>query len=108
MGRYTDADATIAALAQRQHGAFSRGQATHAGLPYKAMRTRLDQRRIEAGDYARVLVIAGSPPTERRRIMSAVLAAGPTAFASHSTGGELFSMPVASQTRPEVTVVLER
>src|SRR5690349_19305768 len=108
MGRYTNADAKIAGLAQRQHGAFSYAQATHVGLSHKAMRSRLDQRRFEIGDFAHVLAIAGSPPTELRRTMSAVLAAGPTAFASHSTGGGLFSMPVMVQTRPEVTVVLER
>jgi very-short-patch-repair endonuclease len=108
MSRYADADAAIHELALRQHGVVSRRQVARAGLSAKARRVRIEQRRLvelHGGRALRVLAVADS---DDQSVMAAVLAAGATAFASLSSAAALFELPVAHQSRPEVTVVYER
>ena len=60
-------DASVARLAARQHGAFTRSQAADAGLT----RRQID-RRVAAGRYSvlrrGVLAVGGAPPTWSARL----------------------------------------
>jgi hypothetical protein len=109
MGRYDEVDARIATLAARQHQLVHRCQMYEAGLRRGALRSR-----VERGYYVEyrpgVFALAGAEATPRQRIMGAVLAAGPTAFASHVCSLYLHGLvEIESASVPlEATVVLER
>jgi len=89
-GEDVSPDARIAAVAARQHGAFSRAQALRAGLtPHAISHRRRSGRWLDL--HRAAYAIAGSP-TEERRIMAAVLSLGERAviasLAAHGcTGG---------------------
>ena len=55
-----------------------------------------------------VFAIVGSAPTWEQAVLAAVLAAGPTAHASHATAGRLWELPVEVSDAIEITTVLER
>jgi len=74
----------ITAVAARHHGVFTRGMSFEAG----ATESMID-RRIRKGEwqrpYAGVYVVAGSPATWARAVVTSVFGAGPGATASHRT-----------------------
>jgi very-short-patch-repair endonuclease len=98
----SDIDRTLAALANRQHGAFSHRQAIAAG----ATHGQVDYRRasgawivLDRGVYA----LDSSPPTWHRQVMAAILGKN-RARASGTTAGFLHGMPHCRKTKPEITV----
>lgn len=88
----TTREARLAAVAVKQHGAFSHSQALEAGFTFDAM-----ERRERSGAWIRVahdvLRVAGAPPTWRQRLMAATLEARGGAVASHRSAGALFGVP---------------
>jgi hypothetical protein len=94
-------DAKVGALAQRQHGLISRGQARWCGLGDDAVEWRLAAGRwlvFRRGVY----VIAGAPTTERQAVMAALLAAGDGVMASHLTAARLWGLDLPSPDRIDV------
>ncbi len=79
-----DMDETVAAIAARQHGVFTRAQARSAGISGSAIAYRLDKGRWIAVTK-RVYRMGGSPQTARSVVMATVLSAGPGAIASAGT-----------------------
>jgi hypothetical protein len=82
------ADASIAAVAASQYGAFSRAQARECGLTDRQIRLR-----IASGRWERLALhtfrIAGTTASWRQRLLAACIAAGPGAAASHRSAAAL-------------------
>ncbi len=76
---------TIDEITARQHGLVSRAQAVGAGLTRGAIRHRRD-RALWIEVHRNVFRVAGAPVTERSIVMATVLAGGPDALATASTG----------------------
>jgi very-short-patch-repair endonuclease len=97
-------------VAARQHQLIRRDHARALGLSARMLRARLESGRLVMFRKPNVLAVPGIAPTWRQAAMGAVLAAGPTAFASHSTAARLFGLPFPDwlDTSFEVTVVLGR
>src|SRR5689334_5720197 len=69
-------------LARRQHGLVSVTQLRAMGVTHRQIRNRIEREHwapIRRGVY----VVGGAPPTKPQAICAVVLAAGPTAVASH-------------------------
>lgn len=82
---------SVPMAARRQHGAFTRAQARASGLSERAVDAavaRGDWLRLHRGVYA----VAGTPSTDLQRLISAVLAAGAGAMASHSAAAWLWDL----------------
>ncbi len=56
----------------------------------------------------RVYLLRGSPRSSPQAVLSAVLAAGDGAFASHTTAARLWGLPIDSAPEIELTIPLER
>jgi very-short-patch-repair endonuclease len=101
-----DAEHSIRALAQSQHGAISRQQALEHGMSERAI-----ERRLAIGEWVRVFRgayrIAGTEPTWDQTAMAGYLAAGPGAVVSHRAAASLQGMPGVPR-RMDVTVVRPR
>jgi very-short-patch-repair endonuclease len=86
-----DRDRPLHALAARQHGLLTRAQAAELGVGRRAWYSR-----VRAGTLLPVapLVAAlpGAPASPERRILAAVLAAGPGAMASHRSSAHLWGV----------------
>jgi very-short-patch-repair endonuclease len=84
-------DGEIAAIAARQHGAFTRTQAIDAGFTPPAI---LHRRRTGRWTDLRrgVFAIAGAPPTHEQRVVAAVLSFGPGALAASVTAAWLLGL----------------
>lgn len=95
--------AEIAAIAARQHGAFSTAQARQAGLSDRSLRWC-----VQRGGYVRLnsttFAIAGSPATWRRTAMASTLAHGPDAFVSHRAALLLAGLTPKRTPRVEVLI----
>lgn len=79
-------------LAEEQHGAITSSQLRAVGLSAKQVH------RLIADGWLTpvrpgVFIAGGSPPTWHQAVISAVLAAGPDAVASHSTAALLWGLP---------------
>lgn len=97
-----DPDLGLAVVARRQHGLWTRAQATAAGFTRSMVRTRLANRLWvpqDTGVYAHAFALS----TWKRSVMAAVLAE-PWAVASHRTAAVLHSIDGFRQGRPEITV----
>ena len=92
----SDLDHRIAALAARQHGIFTCGQALAQGATRKQIADRIKAGRW-AADAPGLYVVAGSPRTWRQRVLAAVLASGGGAAASHCTAAALWGLPGFSE-----------
>ena len=93
----------VATIAARQHGVLSRSQAIDAGLTRHMVATRVRSglwKRVHPG----VFTVVGSPATWHQKVMSAVLAAGPGAVASHLTAAALYGMHGVERGRIEITI----
>ncbi len=97
------AETRIAAIAAPQLGLLTGAQARAAGLSPAQIWHRIDR-----GDLVRlgggVLGIAGHEPTWQRRVLAALLAAGPGAVVSHRAAACLLGFDGFGETPPEVTV----
>src|SRR3546814_16401248 len=95
-------DDAVAALARKQHGVWSRGQATKAGMTRSMIATR-----VRAGDWVRIdTAVFGhiaAPPTWERSVLAAVLAVR-VAVASHRTAAVLHGLEGFRRGRPEISV----
>ncbi len=93
----------VGEIAQQQHGVVAWSQVAARGVP----RHRWDSA-VRAGVLIRVATgigrFAGAPPTDLQRVMTAVLSAGPTAFASHRTAARLWGVEVAPWRPIDLTV----
>ncbi len=93
----------VAAIAARQHGVVSRGQAIEAGMTRHTVAARVRSgvwKRLHPGVFA----VVGSPTTWHQKVMGAVLAAGPGAVASHLTAAAVHGMDGVERGRIEVTI----
>lgn len=92
-------------LAARQHGLFTRRQATELGLSAKQIEGGARSgrwHRVHRGVYR----MAGAPVTELQSVLGAVLAAGAGAMASHRSAAWLWGL--TDDVRLEVTGRLQR
>lgn len=89
-------------LAERQHGAFSWSQAKTAGVGPNDLKVLL-RREVVTRAVLGVYVLSGSPDTWRRKLMVAVLAAGPGAAVSGRAAAALWRVPGYAEGRIEVT-----
>lgn len=97
-----DIDDAVAALSRRQHGAWSRAQATAAGATRSMIATRVRTGAwtwLDSGVFGH----PASPPTWERSVMAAVLAET-SAVASHRTAAVLHALEGFRPGRPEITV----
>jgi hypothetical protein len=107
-------DTHIVSLFRAQHGSIHRGQARQLGLTRTEIQTRLrtgEWIAVHPGVYCPVV----SPPTFEQRVMSACLASGVDAVASHASAAWLWglltrppervSLTVPPQARPRLTGV---
>jgi hypothetical protein len=108
MGRYTDVDDAVIALAATQRGVITRAQLAALQLSPKAVRARVSSRRLLPKFGARVFYVPGAPPCRERDLLAAVLATGGAAYGSHSSAAVSYDFTVPLQAHPEVTVILER
>jgi very-short-patch-repair endonuclease len=85
-------DSSIAELATKQHGVFSRSQAMACGVGHK-----LISRRVRAAVWrlrtSRVLGLCGAPDSDRAQLMTAILHVGGGAVASHRSAAALLGLP---------------
>lgn len=100
-------DRRIATLAERQHGVFSRAQARQLGVADAWV-----DRRAATGALVRtgrgVYRVRGAPMTRPAAVMSAVLAAGPGACASHTTAAQLWALDGIDGAPLEISVLDRR
>lgn len=87
-------------LARRQHGVFSRAQASAAGVTPTMIKGRLRSGRWERVDWG-IYCLAGTPSSWHQRVLAACLA-GP-AVASHRSAGRLWRFPQMPDGLVEVT-----
>jgi predicted transcriptional regulator of viral defense system len=103
----SDPRRALAALAQRQHGVFTRDQALAVGLS----RHQIDGG-VRAGRFERVgdgvYLAVGTPASWHQRLAAAVLSAGPDALASHRSAAFLWDLDGSRSGIVEVTVPRHR
>jgi hypothetical protein len=87
----------LVTFAQLQEAKYKRGQ----------VRWMLDEERIVPVRH-HVYRVAGAPQTTEQEILTAVLAAGDGAFASHEIACSMWELPLPGIAQVEVTTVLER
>lgn len=100
-------DAEIARIAARQHGVFTRAQASGAGATHAMI-----QHRVAMGRWALVARgvyrLAGVPVTWSQRALAACLIAGPGAVVSHRSAAVLWSISGFRPGRLDITVPVGR
>jgi hypothetical protein len=100
-----DAERRLAAIAAKQHDAFSRTQALAVGFTRDGIRNRLKTGRW-VHESRSVYAIAGVPRTWERHLHAALLACGDTAAASHATAA--FLLGVREKRPPVIDVTVRR
>lgn len=93
----------VVVIAARQLGLVTRRQAIAAGMTRHMVAARLNSTTWER-THPGVFRIAGTPPSWNQKVMSAVLAAGEAALASHQTAAALYGLDGADRSRIEITV----
>lgn len=100
--RITPADAAVARLSRKQHGAWSRRQALGAGCSAKMISSRVasgEWIRLDNGVYAHL----AAPATWERSLLAAVLAEH-WAVVSHRSAAALHQLAGFRPGRPEITI----
>lgn len=100
-------DAAAAEVAQRQLGLITYKQAREIGLDRQQIAYR-SANRVWERVRPRVYMIRGAPRSWPQVVLSAVLAAGDFAVASHRTAARLWNLPVELSDRIEITTLLDR
>jgi very-short-patch-repair endonuclease len=100
-------DGAIAALADVQHGVFSRDQALAAGLSPRQIQLRIESRRWQVR-YRGVYRLVGAPGSLHQAAMSAALYAGDGALVSHGTAGLLWGITGVRAPKVELWVPKRR
>jgi hypothetical protein len=100
-------DARLAELQSGQLGLVTIAQAREAKISYAALRRRQRSGALIVA-LPGVLAAPSAPNTFERRLLAGVLAAGPTAFASHESAAHLWGLPLPAPARLEVTTAIER
>jgi predicted transcriptional regulator of viral defense system len=96
-------DRQIAAIAERQHGVFSRAQGRRCGFTDDQIDGRLE-RGLWVPEHRGVYKLHGVPTTFEGSAMAAVLAAGRGACASHQTAAGLWKLHDVGSDHLELTV----
>jgi len=100
-------DGRLLELAERQHGLIAARQARSLGLSVTA-----ERHLVAVGRLVRirrgVLLVRGAPRSWPQSVLSAVLAAGDPAFASHRTAARLWQLPIEPADAIEITTLIER
>jgi very-short-patch-repair endonuclease len=99
--------AALSRLAGRQHGVVTHAQAEALGCSDKQWRGLLG-RGVLVPEGRGVAALAGAPSTSLRTIVAAVLGAGPSALASHTTGAHVWGAPVDGANPVHLLVGLTR
>jgi very-short-patch-repair endonuclease len=95
---------TLAVVASKQHGPFTRRQALDAGFTPAEIRSKLESHswmKLHRSVYCDVAVLASF----ERDASAAVLACGPLAAASHRTAALLWRLDVPRPEQPHITVL---
>jgi very-short-patch-repair endonuclease len=100
-----EANRKLAALAQRQHGVFTRAQAREAGLTLGAIEGRVRWGQWVSVDHG-VYRVAETPTSWSQRLLAACLAG--SAVASHRSAAALWGFPDCNEREVEVTSVRHR
>jgi very-short-patch-repair endonuclease len=95
-------DAAIGAVAGRQHGVISLAQCLELGLTRRAIRVRLEARRL-VKLHRGVFAVGHEALTSRSRDLAAVLACGPGALLSHRSAAHSWQLLRSSSARIDVT-----
>ena len=101
-----ETDRIIASIAAGQHAAVSRRQLLDAGVSRSAIDRRVVGGRL-VQVHAGVYRLAGHPQSSRQSLMTAVLAAGACAVASHRGAAHLLGIP-GVEPRAEIGVATSR
>jgi very-short-patch-repair endonuclease len=104
-GQMHNRDATLAAVAVRQYGLFTRAQAQSCGFSRGAIDVRIQRRTWIAVDHG-VYRAATTPTSYQQRLLAACLA-GP-AVASHRSAASLWGLPGFDEAPVEVTALRHR
>lgn len=96
-------DRAVAGIAAVQHGLVSASQLQGLGATRQQVRTRLDRGQWRQVDPA-VIRIAGLPETWESEVLTAVLAAGKGALASHRTAARLWGIETMRADVVEITI----
>jgi very-short-patch-repair endonuclease len=99
-----DAERRAARLAEQHDGVIHLDQLRHCGLSERQVRWRLKRGRL-IRIHHKVFLVAGAALTFRARVRAALLALGPTAFASHMTAAVLWGIRRGEPDVIDVTVL---
>lgn len=106
-GHRERSEAAVARRAATRHGVISREEAFAAGMTEDAIEHRLRTGRWERM-FLGVYRLAGSPPSWQQSLLSAALAGGPQAVASHRAAARLWRLPGFTADLVEITVPRSR
>lgn len=96
-------DATIAALAERQHGVVARRQLLRLGIGRGAIDGRIERGLLHPL-HCGVFAVGHRALSQRGRWMAATLACGPKAVLSHQSAAALWAIRPTAKARIDVTV----
>ncbi|HZR14158.1 MAG TPA: type IV toxin-antitoxin system AbiEi family antitoxin domain-containing protein [Acidimicrobiia bacterium] len=94
--------ADLLSHAGRQHGLFTTAEADERGVSRAVLERWCDSgacRRVRHGVYA----VVGAPATWEQSVVSAILAAGPGAVASHTTAAVVWGLPNLERETTEIS-----
>jgi len=100
-------DDRIVTHAARRYGVIARPELLALGATPKAIRHRVDARRLLPA-FPGVYLVAGAPWTWRTQILAATLAAGRDSCASHRTAAAMYALPGFSRDHVELVVPRRR
>jgi hypothetical protein len=101
-GMLTAGEVALMELARDQHQVFRRRDAIKCGLSDQQIEDRVAAGRFVALHWG-VFTLASAPPSFRRDLMAALLAAGPRAFASGRAAARLHGLPYGIEEIVEIT-----
>src|SRR5207244_13655945 len=89
-------------LTERQYALAALAQLREAGLTHEAVRHRIESGALDHAGRG-VYRIAGAPQSWHQSMLAALLAAGPSAVASHRAAAVLLGFPGFEPGAPELT-----
>jgi len=97
-------DTQLGEWAEVNHGVVALGEALQLGATEEQVRQRVLSGRL-VSIHDGVYRVAGAPLTWHARLLAAVRAAGPHAYASHHSFARLYDLRGTYDARPEITVL---